>query len=208
MDEDFVKPRRRGRWLKRSLFIALALAVVGGGCYAGYNWTQTQYFVGAKEDHVALYRGISQDLAWIKLNDVDEDHPEIELKYLPLYQRNQVKETIAVDSRTQAGEKVTELNNQANACRIKEQREAAEREAARHPGKKGRAGTPSKPGSPSPSGSPSTKPGSTGKAGNDSGTGTAGTLSATVTPKPGPSTSQAAPSEEQKQLEKNCSTQQ
>ncbi|MER0481206.1 PP2C family serine/threonine-protein phosphatase [Streptomyces sp. Edi2] len=208
IDEDFVKPRRRGRWLKRSLFIALVLGLVGGGCYAGYNWTQTQYFVGAKDDHVALYRGISQDLAWIKLNDVDEDHPEIELKYLPLYQRNQVKETIAVDSRTQAGEKVTELNSQANACRNKEQREAAEREAARHPANKGKAGTPSKPGSPSRSGSPSAKPGSTGKAGNDSGTGTAGTLAASTTPKPTPSTSQAAPSEEQKQLEKNCSTQQ
>ncbi|MCL7490044.1 MULTISPECIES: PP2C family protein-serine/threonine phosphatase [Streptomyces] len=216
IDEDFVKPRRRGRWIKRSLFIALALAVVGGGCYAGYNWTQTQYFVGAKDNHIALYRGISQDLAWIKLNGVDEDHPEIELKYLPPYQRNQVKETIAVDSRTQAGEKVTELSQQANACRTKEQREAAEREAARHPGK-GQAGTPAKPGSPSkpgssskpgsPSGSPSASSGSGGKAGNASGAGTAGTLAATVTPKPTPTTSQA-PSEEQQKLERNCSTQQ
>ncbi|WP_432141368.1 Stp1/IreP family PP2C-type Ser/Thr phosphatase [Streptomyces sp. bgisy084] len=201
MDEDFVKPRRRGRWLKRSLFIALALAVVGGGCYAGYNWTQTQYFVGAKDDHIALYRGISQDLAWIRLNDVDEDHPEIELKYLPPYQRNQVKETIAVDNRTQAGEKVTELSKQANACRSKEQREAAERDAARHPGH-GQTGTPSKPGSPSQS--PSSKPGSTGK---NSGTGTAGTLAATTSPSPEATPSQA-PSQEQQKLEKNCSTQQ
>ncbi|WP_244943169.1 Stp1/IreP family PP2C-type Ser/Thr phosphatase, partial [Streptomyces inhibens] len=46
-DEDFLKPRRRGKWIKRSLFIALALGVVGGGLYAGYRWTQTQYFVGA-----------------------------------------------------------------------------------------------------------------------------------------------------------------
>ncbi|USA02287.1 hypothetical protein NCG97_19040 [Streptomyces lydicamycinicus] len=203
MDEDFVKPRRRGRWLKRSLFIALALAVVGGGCYAGYNWTQTQYFVGAKDDHIALYRGISQDLAWIRLNDVDEEHPEIELKYLPPYQRNQVKETIAVDNRTQASEKVTELSKQANACRSKEQREAAERDAARHPGH-GQTGTPSKPGSPSQPASPSAKPGSTGKSG---GTGTAGALAATTSPSPTATPSQA-PSQEQQKLEKNCSTQQ
>ncbi|MFG2284677.1 PP2C family protein-serine/threonine phosphatase [Streptomyces sp. NPDC048595] len=199
MDEDFVKPKR-GRWIKRSLLIALALAVVGGGAYAGYRWTQTQYFVGTKDNHVALYRGISQDLAWIKLNDVDEDHPEIELKYLPLYQRNQVKETIAVDSRSQAAAKVSELSKQANACRSKEQREAAEREAARNKGK-GQAGTPTKPGTPSKPGTPTAKPGSTDKAG------TAGTLAATVTPTPTPTPSQA-PSEEQLKLEKNCSTQQ
>ncbi|MFE2227022.1 PP2C family protein-serine/threonine phosphatase [Streptomyces kronopolitis] len=205
MDEDFVKPRPRGRWIKRSLLIVLALAVVGGGLYTGYRWTQTQYFVGTKDDHVALYRGISQDLAWIKLNDVDQDHPEIELKYLPLYQRNQVKETIAVDSRNQGGEKVTELSRQANACRSKEQREAAEREAARHP--KGRAGTPSKPGTPSKSGAPSTRPGSTDKTDKNSGTSTAGTLAAPVSPSPTATPSQA-PSEEQLKLEKNCSTQQ
>ncbi|WP_329400874.1 protein phosphatase 2C domain-containing protein [Streptomyces lydicus] len=206
MDEDFVKPRRRGRWIKRSLFLVLALGVIGGGLYGGYRWTQTQYFVGAKDDHIALYRGISQDLAWFRLNDVDEDHPEIELKYLPLYQRNQVKETIAVDSRTQAGEKVTELSRQANACRSKEQREAAEREAARNKGK-GQAGTPGKPGSTAKPGTQTGKPGSTDKAGTTGGTGTAGALSATVTPSPTPTPSQA-PSEEQQKLEKNCSTQQ
>ncbi|CAM5640430.1 protein-serine/threonine phosphatase OS=Streptomyces rimosus subsp. rimosus (strain ATCC/ DSM 40260 / JCM 4667 / NRRL 2234) OX=1265868 GN=SRIM_020985 PE=4 SV=1 [Streptomyces rimosus subsp. rimosus] len=179
-DEDFLKPERRGgRSIKRSLIIVLALAVVGGGLYAGYRWTQTQYFVGAKDDHVALYQGISQDLAWIKLNKVDEDHPEIELKYLPVYQRNQVKETIAVDNRGQAIEKVTELGNQVGACRSKEQREAAERKAAEERKKaeeeaRKNKGKPGKPAAPTPT----------------------------------PTTSQTPPSEEQQKLEKNCSTQQ
>lgn len=194
-DEDFLKPQRRGKWIKRSLIIALALAVVGGGLYAGYRWTQDQYFVGAKDDHVALYRGISQDLAWITLNKVDEDHPEIELKYLPVYQRNQVKETIAVDSRSQAAEKVAELGKQAGACLAKEQREAAEREAARAKEKaKGQAGNTS--GGRTPTPGATTKPG---------GAGMAGTLAASPTPTP---TTSQAPSEEQQKLEKNCSTQQ
>ena len=30
-DDDFVKPRRRGKWLKRSFYGVLALAVIGGG---------------------------------------------------------------------------------------------------------------------------------------------------------------------------------
>ncbi|MFI7103835.1 Stp1/IreP family PP2C-type Ser/Thr phosphatase [Streptomyces sp. NPDC050161] len=199
-DEDFLKPERRGKWLKRSLIAVLALAVVGGGLYGGYRWTQTQYFVGAKDDHVALYRGLSQDLAWISLNKVDKDHPEIELKYLPVYQQNQVKETIPADSRDEATEKVAELGKQAGACLDKAQREAAERAAAKAKGQgQGQAdGTPgSKPGS-----KPTTPGSKTGKAGTG---GTVGTLAATPTPTP---TTSQAPSEEQQKLEKNCSTQQ
>ncbi|MET9294488.1 PP2C family serine/threonine-protein phosphatase [Streptomyces sp. NPDC003077] len=204
-DEEYLKPERRGKWVKRSLIIALSLAVVGGGLYAGYRWTQTQYFVGAKDDHVALYQGISQDLAWIKLNKVDADHPEIELKYLPLYWRNQVKETIAVDSRNQALDKVSELGRQAAACRVKEQREAAERDAARERNE-GQAGgtTGQKPGKPgTPTSSPTVPPQFTAPGQ----TGTLGVRTAAVVPSPSP-TSQAPSTEEQQKLEKNCSSQQ
>ncbi len=191
VDEDYAQPRRRGRWIKPTLIVALCLAVVGGGLYAGYRWTQSQYFVGAKDGHVALYQGISQDLAWFSMNKIDQDHPEIELKYLPAYQRNQVEETIAVDSRTQALAKVGELGKQAGACKSLQQREAAEREAARKKSERqagGTAGT--KPDA-------TTKPGTT-KPGTDAGS---------ASPTPTPSTSNS-PSAEQQRLEKNCSTQQ
>ncbi|WP_425575973.1 Stp1/IreP family PP2C-type Ser/Thr phosphatase [Streptomyces axinellae] len=117
-DEDFTKPRAKGRWLKRSLWITLALAVVAGGLYGGYRWTQTQYYVGSNDEHVALYRGISQELAGVKLNKVHEDRPEIELKYLPLFQRNQVRETIALNNLAEAKSKIDELGEQAKVCKI------------------------------------------------------------------------------------------
>ncbi|WP_423835455.1 Stp1/IreP family PP2C-type Ser/Thr phosphatase [Streptomyces tubbatahanensis] len=119
-DEDFTKPGKggKGRWIKRSLWIVLALAVVGGGLYGGYRWTQTQYYVGANGDHVALYRGISQELAGVSLHKVDEDRPDVELKYLPVFQRSQVEETIALNDRGEAKDKLTELGEQAEVCRI------------------------------------------------------------------------------------------
>ncbi|MFD9486610.1 Stp1/IreP family PP2C-type Ser/Thr phosphatase [Streptomyces sp. NPDC059991] len=160
-DEDFVKPRR-GRWLKRSAYIVLALAVLGGGLYGGYRWTQTQYFVGTKDEHVALYQGISQDLAWVKLSKVETDHPEVELKYLPPYQRKQVEATIAESSLSKAQAKITELSTQASACKKDEQRRAAE---SQNPPKTGTTTSPS----------PSGKPGST---------------KTTATPTPGPSLSE------------------
>ncbi|RSS42982.1 Stp1/IreP family PP2C-type Ser/Thr phosphatase [Streptomyces sp. WAC08241] len=129
-EDDFVKPRKGRRWLKRCFFLVLVLALLGGGLYGGWRWTQTQYFVGSKDQHVALYQGISQDLAWVSLSKVEKDHPEIELKYLPAYQRKQVEETIAGGSLGKAETKITELAVQASACKKTEQRRAAAEKAA------------------------------------------------------------------------------
>jgi len=126
-DEDFVKPRKR-RWLKRSLYGLLALAVLGGGAYGGWRWTQTQYYVGVNGEHVALYRGISQDLAWVSLSEVVKDHPEIELKYLPPYQQKLVEATIAEGDLKGAQAKIEELSVQASACKKQAERRAAESE--------------------------------------------------------------------------------
>ncbi|OAH11867.1 PP2C-family Ser/Thr phosphatase [Streptomyces jeddahensis] len=130
-DDDFVKPRRGRRWLKRSFYSLLALAVIGGGLYGGYRWTQTQYYVGANDEHVALFRGISQDLAWVSLSKVEKDHPDIELKYLPPYQRKQVEATIAEGSLGDARDKIEELALQASACKKDAERRKADSENAK-----------------------------------------------------------------------------
>ncbi|KPI18854.1 protein serine/threonine phosphatase [Actinobacteria bacterium OK074] len=124
-DDDFVKPGKGRKWLKRSLYTALCLGLIGGGLYGGYRWTQTQYYVGASDTHVALYQGISQDLAWVKLSKVQKDHPEIELKYLPVYQQKQVKATIAEDGLKDAQTKISELAVQASACKKEAERTSA-----------------------------------------------------------------------------------
>ncbi|MFE3069060.1 Stp1/IreP family PP2C-type Ser/Thr phosphatase [Streptomyces sp. NPDC059247] len=129
-DDDFVKPRTGRKWLLRSFYLLLVLALVGGGLYGGWRWTQKQYFVGSKDQHVALYQGISQDLAWVSLSKVEKDHPEIELKYLPAYQRKQVEDTIAGGSLGKAETKISELALQASACKKAEQRRAAAEKTA------------------------------------------------------------------------------
>ncbi|WP_156727993.1 Stp1/IreP family PP2C-type Ser/Thr phosphatase [Streptomyces apocyni] len=127
-DDDYRKSGGR-KWLKRSLYTLLALAVIGGGLYGGYRWTQTQYYVSANGDHIALYRGISQDLAWVSLSDVEKDRPDIELTYLPQYQQKLVKGgAIAEGSRAGAEAKIKELSLQASACKKHEANEKADRE--------------------------------------------------------------------------------
>jgi protein phosphatase len=186
-DEDFVKPSAGRKWLKRSLYTALVLAVIGGGLYGGYQWTQTQYYVGTQDQHVALYRGISQDLAWVSLSKVEKDHPEIELKYLPPYQQKQVKATIAEGGLQNAQKKISELATQASACKKDAERRAVDSQNSTKTGT-GQAGgttgttttsrtskaTSSPSATPNPSSSaPSSKP----------------STSAAATPTPGPSLS-------------------
>jgi PPM family protein phosphatase len=216
-DEDFVtKPRRR--WLKRSLYLGLGLVVVAGGLYGGYRWTQKQYYVGANGDHVAIYQGISQDLAWIKLNKVHEDHREIELKYLPVDQRSRVEDTIAVSNLNQARDKTKDLATLASACKKSDaQRQAEEKQqdltkdknkdkAGGASGGKaqtdnelttraGEATTPPAPGQPPSTNDKDTKsPSST----------SSSKPSSTTTPKPGPTLTE----EEQKLVPQCSSTQQ
>lgn len=170
-DDDFVKPGAGRKWLKRSLYTALALAVIGGGLYGGWRWTQTQYYVGAKGEHLALYRGISQDLAWLSLSQVEKDHPEIELKYLPQYQQKQVEATISAGSLGNAEKKIDELAVQASACKKSETDTASSGTGSSSSTSKA---------SPSPSTSPSTPAPST-----------SATATPSAEPSPGPSLSEA-----------------
>ncbi|WP_032790279.1 MULTISPECIES: PP2C family protein-serine/threonine phosphatase [Streptomyces] len=183
-DEDFAKPGGGRKWLKRSVFIVLALAVIGGGLYGGYRWTQTQYYVGTQDENVALFQGISQDLAWVSLSKVEKNHPEIELKYLPPYQRKQVEATIAEGNITDAREKVAELAAQASACKKDAQRRAADAENRARTGEGEAGGT---------AGAPATR---------TSATSSAKGTKPTTAPTPGPSLS-----EEEKKLVPQCGKQ-
>jgi protein phosphatase len=116
-DADLGKPVKKRRWLKRTVIGALALAVVAGGLYILYAWSQTQYYVGANGDHVAVYRGVDEKLGWVSLSKLHTDRTDIELKYLPAWERDQLHDTIAVGSLGQANDKIDELAEQAAVCK-------------------------------------------------------------------------------------------
>lgn len=204
-DDDFTKKRGGGvRWLKISLVLVLAMAVVGGGTYGGWRWTQTQYFVGTKDEHVALYRGISQDLAWVSLSEVQKDHPEIELKYLPPYQRKQVEATIAEGGLDQATDKINELATQASACKKDAERRTVERDSAK-PGEGeagGTTGTPSRAGAQTATGAAQARPASFERAPTPTPTPGASSSPSSTPPTPGPSFS-----EEERKLVSLCGKQ-
>ncbi|MYU10422.1 protein phosphatase, partial [Streptomyces sp. SID8361] len=206
---DFTKKSGRKTWAKRSLFIVLGLAVIGGGLYGGYRWTQTQYYVGSNGDHVAIYQGISQDLAWIKLNKVHEDHREIELKYLPPDQRGRVEDTITVSGLGQARDKTKDLATLAGACKKADAQDKAEDSQKDLTGGDKGKGDGASGGSASSSADPSHS--SSGQPGNEKTESQLGARAAKATNKPTPTTSPTPKpgptlSEEEKKLVPQCSS--
>ncbi len=61
---------RRLLWLRRTAFVVVVLAIIGGGLAIAYSWSQTQYFVSDHGDRVAIYRGVDAQLPGVSLNHV------------------------------------------------------------------------------------------------------------------------------------------
>jgi PPM family protein phosphatase len=105
----------RLRWLRRTGLVVLVLAVLAGGAYAAYDWSQRQYFVGAADGRVAIYQGVSQDIGPWSLSHVSTQ-TDVMLADLPDYFRERVNATMTQSSAEAANAVVTDLRTAALAC--------------------------------------------------------------------------------------------
>ena len=104
--------RRRRRALTWVIGIVVVLGLVAGMGTLAYRWTQTQYYVGPADDHVAIYQGIPQELGPVELSSVHE-RTEIALTDLPSFARSSVERTMATNSLEGAERIVSDLRSQA-----------------------------------------------------------------------------------------------
>jgi PPM family protein phosphatase len=100
--------RRRLRW---SFGLALALLVLVGGAFGLWRWTQTQYFVGADGDRVAVYRGINTAIGPVHLYS-KVDTSGMRLDDLVQVARRQVQDGITADNREAADRIIAALTGQ------------------------------------------------------------------------------------------------
>lgn len=97
-DEPLAPAPRRHGLVVTWVVVGLALVAAIGGAYA---WTQTQYFVGAPDGTVAVYRGIPQSLGPIELASLVETS-DVSVDDLPTYLRERVEQTISAGSLDEA----------------------------------------------------------------------------------------------------------
>ncbi|HTT51450.1 MAG TPA: protein phosphatase 2C domain-containing protein [Streptosporangiaceae bacterium] len=90
------RPNRRRLPLVTSALIILVVLVVGGA-YAGWRYTQSQYYVGEDAGKVVIFRGINQSVAGIKLYSVAQRF-NIPVASLPGMDASTVRATITSNS--------------------------------------------------------------------------------------------------------------
>jgi serine/threonine protein phosphatase PrpC len=90
---DADEPAHRRRWpLVTSALVVLLIVIVGGG-YAGWRYTQDQYYVGTNSGKVVIYRGITAKVAGVNLSKVYRQ-TSIPLAMLPATDVQSIRSTI------------------------------------------------------------------------------------------------------------------
>jgi protein phosphatase len=115
--DDDIEPvgSARRRWpIVKSLLALLLLVIIGAG-YAGWRYTQSQYYVGEDAGHVAIFHGINQDLAGLNLSSVYR-RTEIPLAAVPATDQSMIRSTIAASSLSHAQTVVGTIRGDYQVC--------------------------------------------------------------------------------------------
>jgi protein phosphatase len=112
-DDDPEPPRHR---VRTTLLALLALALVAGTGYFGWQYTQSQYYVGKTDDgYVAVFQGIRGSIGGVHLSNVAL-RSDLKLDDLQPVARRQVQRGIPAEDRTDANQIVQRLENQREPC--------------------------------------------------------------------------------------------
>jgi protein phosphatase len=105
------EPERRGRPLRTTVLVIALLAVLGGGLWAGYRYTQHQYYVGATDaGQLAVFRGVPGQIAGLDLSSVDRVSGS-RLDDLTSVAQERVKQGIHADNEDDAQRRLVDLTN-------------------------------------------------------------------------------------------------
>jgi PPM family protein phosphatase len=116
-DEERYSPQapHRRRLGKPLIGVLVLLLIAAAGVSIAYGWTRTQYFVGADQDRVAIFQGLSDGLPGLSLSRVYEVQ-QLAVSELPPFYQEQVKANIDVSSLDSARATVAELSEAARRC--------------------------------------------------------------------------------------------
>ncbi|WP_067493990.1 protein phosphatase 2C domain-containing protein [Actinoplanes sp. TFC3] len=106
------EPRPKRHPVRTSLLVLLLLAVLGGGLWGGWRYTQDQYYVGATEQgQLAIFQGVPGQIAGLDLSSVNQTSTA-RLDDLTSVAQDRVKQGIHADSKSDAQARLLELTSE------------------------------------------------------------------------------------------------
>jgi protein phosphatase len=105
---------RRRLPIVKSLVALLLIVIIGAG-YAAWRYTQTQYYVGEDAGHVAIFRGVNQNVAGLKLSRLHQ-RTEIPLAAVPVTDQTSIRSTISATSLARAQAIVGTIRGEYQKC--------------------------------------------------------------------------------------------
>lgn len=108
-------PRPRGRWPRILLFVVVLAAALGGVSYTVWHYARSQYYVGAHDGEVVIFRGVSQQVAGKSLSRV-HSRTGLPLEKLPTFERSAVTDNIQANGLNGAEAVVQRLRGEARSC--------------------------------------------------------------------------------------------
>ncbi|WP_436525020.1 PP2C family protein-serine/threonine phosphatase [Actinoplanes sp. HUAS TT8] len=104
-------PEPAGHPVRTSLLVLLVLGLLGGGLWAGWKYTQDQYYVGATDaGQLAIFRGVPGQIAGLNLSAVSETST-VRLEDLTTVAQERVKQGIHAESASDARSMLTDLTS-------------------------------------------------------------------------------------------------
>jgi protein phosphatase len=105
------EPGPKSHPVRTTLLVVALLAVLGGGLWAGYRYTQDQYYVGATDaGQLAVFRGVPGQIAGLDLSKVSFTSPA-RLDDLTTVAQERVKQGIHADNQSDAQRRLAELTD-------------------------------------------------------------------------------------------------
>jgi protein phosphatase len=112
-EEPAMHPRRR--WPIVTSILALLLIVIVVGGYLGWRYTQDQYYVGTDGGKVAIFQGINQTVAGVRLSHVYE-RTQIPLAGVPSTYQSSIKATTSPGNLSQARATLQNVQSAYQTC--------------------------------------------------------------------------------------------